>query len=123
MGGTRHWRGAAEYALWTERRKKGRKERGDGQDVLQARHPDESRRGGKRKEPKSARTGNIESLKIGTESRGNYSLCSGLELHHPIMSKLWNLGGRTKRKIHHAKVYSPVAGWTSIRILLILVAL
>ena len=49
-------------------------------------------------EPNPARTGNIESLKIGTESRGNHSLCSGLELHHPIMSKLWNLGGRTKRK-------------------------
>ena len=34
MGGTSHWRGAAEYALWTERREKGRKERGDRQDVL-----------------------------------------------------------------------------------------
>ena len=22
-----------------------------------------------------------------------------MELHHPIMSKLWNLGGQTKRKI------------------------
>ena len=63
-----------------------------------ARHPDESWKGGGRKEPKSSRTGNMESLKIGTESRGNHSLCSGLELHHPIISKLWNLGGRTKRK-------------------------
>ena len=39
--------GATEYTLWTERRQKGRKERGDGQDVLWARHPDESWRGGK----------------------------------------------------------------------------
>ena len=33
-----------------------------------------------------------------TESRGNHSLCSGMELHHPIMSKLWDLGGQTKIK-------------------------
>ena len=63
-----------------------------------ARRPDESWRGGKRKEPKSSRKGNIETLKIGTESRGNLSLCSGMELHHPIMSKLWDLGVQTKRK-------------------------
>ena len=37
-------------------------------------------------------------LKIGPESRGSLSRCSGMELHHPIMSKLWNLGGQTKRK-------------------------
>ena len=24
-----------------------------------------------------------------------------MELHHPIMSKLWDLGGRTKRKKNH----------------------
>ena len=35
--------------------------------------------GGKRKEPESSRKGNIETLKTGTESRGNHSLCSGLE--------------------------------------------
>ena len=35
---------------------------------------------------------------IGPESRVIHSLCSGMELHHPIMSKLWDLGGRTKRK-------------------------
>ena len=28
------------------------------------------------------------------------SLCSGMELHHPIMSKLWDLGGGTKRQRH-----------------------
>ena len=37
-------------------------------------------------------------LKEGTESRGIHSLCSGMELHHPIMSKLWDLGGQTKIK-------------------------
>ena len=41
MGGTRHWRGAAEYALWTERRQKGRKERGDG-NALEGKNPGES---------------------------------------------------------------------------------
>ena len=34
----------------------------------------------------------------GPESRCNLSLCSGMELHHPIMSKLWDIGGRTKKK-------------------------
>ena len=32
----------------------------------------------------------------GPESRCHFSLCSGMELHHPIMSKLWDIGGRTK---------------------------
>ena len=59
--------------------------------------------GGERKEPNSARTGNIESLKMGTESRGNHSLCSGLELQHPIMSKLWDLGGQIKRRKRRKK--------------------
>ena len=31
----------------------------------------------------------------GTESRGNLSRCSGMEPHHPIISKLWDLGGQT----------------------------
>ena len=98
MGGTRHWRGADEYALWTEGRKKDERREETGKMFCRASHPDESWRGGKGKNQKSSRTGNIESLKIGTESRGTHSLCSGLELHHPIMSKLWNLGGHTKRK-------------------------
>ena len=37
-------------------------------------------------------------LKIGPESRCSLIQCSGMELHHPIMSKLWDIGGRTKRK-------------------------
>ena len=37
-------------------------------------------------------------LKIGPESRCSLSRCSGMELHHPIMSKLWDIGGRIKRK-------------------------
>ena len=61
MGGTRHWRGAAEYALWTERSKKYERREETGKMFCRARHPDESRRGGKRKEPKSSLTGNIES--------------------------------------------------------------
>ena len=90
--------GRLNTRLWTERREKGRKERGDGQDVMESKAPGRISEGGERKEPKSSLTGNIESLKIGTESRGDHSLCSGLELHHPIMSKLWNLGGQTKRR-------------------------
>ena len=35
---------------------------------------------------------------IGPESRVIIRLCSVMELHHPIMSKLWDPGGRTKRK-------------------------
>ena len=33
MYGTRHWRGAAEYSFMDGEEEKGRKERGDGQDV------------------------------------------------------------------------------------------
>ena len=90
--------GRLNTSLGKERRQKGRTERGDGQDVLKNKAPGRISEGGKRKEPKSSWTGNIESLKIGTESRGIHSLCSGMELHHPIISKLWDLGGRTKRK-------------------------
>ena len=97
MGGTRHWRGAAEYALWTERRKKGQKERGDGQDVLESKAPGRISEGGKRKEPKIISDGKHRILKIGTEYRGNHILCSGSELHHSIISKLWNLSGQTSR--------------------------
>ena len=52
MGDTRHWRGEAEYTLWTERRQKGRTERGGGQDVLKNKAPGRISEGGKRKEPK-----------------------------------------------------------------------
>ena len=77
---------------------KGRKERGDGQDVLESKAPGRISEGERRKEPKIISDGKHRILKIGTESRGNHSLCSGLELHHPIMSKLWNLGGQTSRQ-------------------------
>ena len=51
--------------------------------------------GGKRKGPHH-HDGTTYKINIkGTESRGNLSLCSGMELHHPIMSKLWDLGGHT----------------------------
>ena len=63
-----------------------------------ARHPDESRRGGGKEGTKIISDGKHRILKIGTEYRVNHSLCSGLELHHPVMSKLWNLGGQTSRQ-------------------------
>ena len=59
-GGTRHWRGAAEYALWTERRKKDERREETGKMFWRARPPDEYWRGGKGKEPKSSRKGHIE---------------------------------------------------------------
>ena len=52
-------------------------------------------KGGERKGPEPSWKGIHRILKIGTESRSNLSLCSGMELHHPIMNKLWNLGGQT----------------------------
>ena len=63
-----------------------------------ARHSDKSWRRGEKEGTKIILYEKHRILKIGTESRGNHSLCSGLELHHPIMSKLWNLGGQTKRE-------------------------
>ena len=79
MGGTIQWRGAAEYALCTDRRKKDVRREETGKMFWRKRRPDEYRRGGERKEPQSSLKGNIETLKIGTESRGNHSLFSGLE--------------------------------------------
>ena len=61
-------------------------------------NPGDSRGGRKKEGPDHRRTVKIANLKIGTESRGIRSLCLVLELHHTIMSKLWDLGGRTKRK-------------------------
>ena len=60
MGGTRHWRGAAEYALWRERRKKDERRDETGKMLWRTRRPDESWRGGERKEPQSSWKGNIE---------------------------------------------------------------
>ena len=78
-GGTRHWRRAAEYALWTERRKKDERREETGKMFGRARRPAKYQRGGERKEPKIISVGENRNLKIGTESRGNHSLCSGLE--------------------------------------------
>ena len=44
--------GRLTTCLWTERREKGRKERGDGQYVLEIKAPGRISEGGKRKEPK-----------------------------------------------------------------------
>ena len=46
MGGTRHWRGAAEYAFMDREEEKGRKERGDG-NALEGKNPGDSWMGGK----------------------------------------------------------------------------
>ena len=51
MGGTRHWRGAAEYALWTERRKKDERREETGKMFWRARRPDESWREKKGRNP------------------------------------------------------------------------
>ena len=65
--------------------------------------------GGGRKKggPDHCVTVKIVNLKIGPESRGILSLCSVLELHHTIMSKLWDLGGWTKRKITSFRTVLP----------------
>ena len=39
-------------------------------------------------------------LNIRTESRGHLILCSGMEQHHPIMSKLRDLSGQTYKHTH-----------------------
>ena len=63
-----------------------------------ARIPDESRRGEKGRDHIIIE-GNTYKPKIkGTESRGYLSLCSGMELHHPIMSKLGTLVARPKER-------------------------
>ena len=59
MRGTRHWWGAAEYALWTERRKKDERREETGKMFWRTKRPDESQRGKKRKEPQSSWKGNI----------------------------------------------------------------
>ena len=76
MGGTRHWRGAAEYAFMDKEEEKGRKERGDG-NALEGKHPGDSWRGGDRKGPEPSQKGIQRNLNIGTESIVNLSLCSG----------------------------------------------
>ena len=63
--------------LWTERREKGRKERGGGQDVLESKAPGRILEGGKKEGTKIIFDGKHRILKIGTESRDNHSLCSG----------------------------------------------
>ena len=51
------------------------------------------------------RAGNIKHDNVviliysGTESRGQFSPCYGLEFHYPIMSKLRGLGNQTYRQI------------------------
>ena len=71
----------------------GRKERGDRQDVPEgARNPDESRRDEKGRDHIITNGKTYKINNKGTEYRGNLSLFLGMEPHHPIMSKLWDLG-------------------------------
>ena len=98
MRGTRHWRGAADYAFMDG--EEGKRKKGE---RIRARCSGEQGTrtnlgGGGKEGTKLISDGKHRILKIGTESRGNHSLCSGLELHHPVMSKLWNLGGQTSRQ-------------------------
>ena len=58
---------------------KGRKERGDGQDVSVEQGARTNLGGGGKEGTKIISDGKHRILKIGTESRGNHSLCSGLE--------------------------------------------
>ena len=52
MGGTGHWRGAAEYTFTDGEEVERKTERGDGQDVLKNKAPGRISEGGERKEPK-----------------------------------------------------------------------
>ena len=62
-------------------------------------NPGDSGGGRKKGGPDHCVTVKIVNLKkIGPESIGILSLCLVLELHHTIMSNLWDLGGRTKRR-------------------------
>ena len=69
--------GRLNTRLWTERRGKGQKERGDGQDVLESKAPGRILEGGGKEGTKIISDGKHRILKIGTESRGNHSLCLG----------------------------------------------
>ena len=104
MGGTRHWRGADEYTLWTERREKWTKGERRWARCSVEKGARTNLGGGGKEGTQIISEGKHRTLKIGTESRGNHSLCSGLELHHPIMSKLWNLGGQTQRRKKERKI-------------------
>ena len=77
--------------LWTARRQKGRKERGNWNDALEGKNPGEYWRGGGRRGPEPSRTGTNITLNIGTESRVQIADALGKELkNHPKMSKLWD---------------------------------
>ena len=69
--------------LWTERREKRRKEKGDGQDVLESKAPGRISEGGKRRGPEPSRTGIHRNLNIGTESRVQIDDALGKEQKPP----------------------------------------
>ena len=74
----------------------GRKERGDGQDVCLEQGARMNLGGVKNEVTTSSSKGTHRNLTLrGAESRGYLNLCSGMELHHPTMSKIRDLGGQT----------------------------
>ena len=78
MGGTRHWRGAAEYAFMDVEEGKGRKERGDGQDVLESKAPGRILEGGGKEGTKIISDGKHRILRSGHRGSKAYSLWDGV---------------------------------------------
>ena len=97
--------GRLNRLIWTERRQKGRKERGDGKDALEGKEPGRLLEGGKRRGPETSRTGIHRNLNIGTESRVQIADALGKELHHPKTSKLWD--SETGPTDIHVYIYLP----------------
>ena len=90
--------GRLNTRLWKERRQKRTKGERRRARCAEEQGARTNLGGGKKEGTKIISDGKHIILKTGTESRGNHSLCSGLEPHHPIMSKLWNLGGQNQRR-------------------------
>ena len=68
--------------------------------------------GGERRGPETSRTGTHRNLNIGTESRVQIANALGKELHHSIMSKLWDSeAGPIDRHIKVNIVNIQIMGW------------
>ena len=98
--------GRLNTRLWTERRQKGRKERGDRKDALEGKTR-VNLGGGEKEGTRTITAGNTNrNLNTGTESRVQIADALGKELHHPKMSKIWDSEtGPTDRQtaIHEKK--------------------
>ena len=84
--------GRLNTLTWTERRQKGRKERGYGQDALEGKEPGWILERGKREKggTRTITDGKHSNLNIGKEYRVQIADALGKELHHPKTSKLWD---------------------------------